>query len=152
MMQGETVLTYRIDGLGHVPAFKNSKKIVRFGKRAALKTKAEYRDWMDAATVQVRSQVKQNPATARAWQKRGTPKGKNRLAAEWSLGVSVRVTLLISALNSADPTGAVETVMDVLRDAGAIADDSPRYIRAVAVHWRPVDKGDEGAVIAVTID
>lgn len=148
----QLMVNYSIEGLGHAPAFKNSKRLITIKGRPSMITKPEFKQWMQTAIMMLRPQVKRSAETARAWQKRDTPKGKDRLSVENRLGVCVQVGLGYSSLKAPDITGALETVMDCLRDAGAIADDSPRYIRAAAVRWYPVEVGREFVQVGITID
>jgi hypothetical protein len=50
-------LVIQISGIGNVPSFKNSKKIVKMGKRYGLITDPKKRKWMDRATQSIKSQL-----------------------------------------------------------------------------------------------
>jgi hypothetical protein len=50
-------LVIQISGIGNVPSFKNSKKIVKMGKRYGLITDPKKRKWMDKATQSIKSQL-----------------------------------------------------------------------------------------------
>jgi len=148
----EIMICYRIDGLGPVPSFKNGKQIIRVGGSPRLITRPDRRKWMQAAEMMIRAKVNRKPELSRAWEKRETPKGKDRIANERKQAVCVRVALYISSLGTADPDGALATIMDVLVKSGALADDSPRYVKSAAVHWFECPKGQEGAQISITLD
>lgn len=59
-------ISLNVEGLGHVPSFKNSKKIVRFGSRMSLITDPKKRQWMDRCTQSFVSQLRSVLATADA--------------------------------------------------------------------------------------
>lgn len=48
----------KVRGLAEVPSFKNSKQIVRLGKKAALITKPERQKWMEQAIQSFESQLR----------------------------------------------------------------------------------------------
>ena len=155
MMKPETIIHFRIDRLGPAVSFKNSKKIIRIKGRPGLTTKASLKLWMNKAILMLRLQVNRKDLPGRLTQKREASREKDamkRLASERAQAVSVRTTVGYSSLNAPDIDGAQSTILDCLRDAGAIPDDSPRYVKATAISWQPCEVGQEYTQISITLD
>lgn len=151
----ETVIRLRLAGLGHTPSFKNGKEIIRIKGRPAITTKQSRKSWMAHAIFKLRQQCQALELPPRLTEKRPTCQISDRmerLAHERSLAVSLKVTVGISDLSSADIDGALATVSDCLTKAGGIPDDAPRYVKSMSVSWQPVERGGEFAEIVIGLD
>lgn len=151
----ETVIRLRISGLGHAPAFKNSKRIIKIKGHPAITAKQAHKAWMAHAMLQLRQQCKALQLPPRLTEKRPPCRIKDRmkrLAHERNLAVSIAVTIGVADLDSADLDGVQATITDCLVRSRALADDSPRYVKSSAISWQPVHPGYEFAQIVITLN
>ena len=151
----EATFFFRVDGLGPVPSLKNSKDVIkRRGSRQLIPTtNPKTKRWMRAAVSSLRGQVNRSDMPRHLRQTRLANRTKDRvkrIAEELSKAATVRVLIGISSLRSADPDNALTTIMDCLRDAKIISEDSPRYVASAGASLVPVEQGEEFASITIT--
>ena len=115
---------------GAIPSKKNSKKIVKYGRKTSLISSDRFRDWAKMAYYEIKRQYS-GP----------------------TIDFTPRVTLYIVMPDNRkrDLTNCAEGVMDALVDAGVLLDDCHQVVRSVLIERVGVSKVGAGVQIKINL-
>lgn len=121
-------MAFTIDIKGRIPSKKNSKDIIKRGKRKFIVPSKKHQEWHDDAMWQVKAQK---------------PKyGINRC--------SINLLFRMPDNRRADLSNKEESIMDLLVDAGVITDDSWQVVRPKNSDCIGIDKKNPGVLVTIT--
>lgn len=117
---------------GHVPSKKNSKRRVQRGAHVFMIPSAAHEVWHADAMMQVRYQY-------------SNTKGAVLVAR------SVQIEFFARDKRGNDLSNKAESIMDLLVDAGILADDNWHVVPILGLIYRGVDKANPRALITIKV-
>lgn len=112
--------TYTVGFTGRIPSKKNSKRILRVGGRTIVACSKDYSDWQKNHVIDLRKD----------WGRLPLPRVS-----------SVTLAFTAGDRRAFDLTNKAESIMDLLVDAGVLADDSVKVVPCVMLCFNGVTPG-----------
>jgi Holliday junction resolvase RusA-like endonuclease len=113
---------------GRIPSKKNSRCLFVRGGRLVNIPSAKYAEWHKAALAQVSDVRKDNFLLSK---------------------ITVEIDFFAPDKRASDLSNKAESIMDLLVDAGIIADDNWWVVDRLILNFRGVDKNNPGAIVSI---